>query len=59
MRWRGARCDRSDEDSLEAIKGRKMVVQAYLLKHLLQDERKHDAILEMLSTIKKGMYPYG
>jgi hypothetical protein len=45
--------------ALEAIKDRKMVVQEYLLNYLLTDERKHDALLETLETIKKGMYPYG
>jgi len=47
------------EESLEALKGRKMVVQEYLLDYLRIDEEKHNAILETLSTIKKGMYPYG
>ncbi len=45
--------------AIEAIKDRKMVVQEYLLNYLLTDERKHDALLETLATIKKGMYPYG
>jgi hypothetical protein len=47
------------EESLEALKGRKMVVQEYLLDYLRIDEEKHNAVLETLSTIKKGMYPYG
>jgi len=47
------------EESLEAIKGKKMVVQAYLLEYLLEDENKHNSILAKLETIKKGMYPYG
>jgi len=46
-------------DSLEALKGRKMVVQEYLLDYLRIDEEKHNQVLETLSTIKKGMYPYG
>ena len=46
-------------DSLEALRGRKMVVQEYLLDYLRIDEEKHNAILDTLSTIKKGMYPYG
>ncbi len=45
--------------SLEAIKGKKMVVQEYLLDYLRIDEEKHNKVLETLSTIKKGMYPYG
>jgi hypothetical protein len=47
------------KDSLEALRGRKMVIQEYLLDYLRIDEEKHNAVLETLSTIKKGMYPYG
>ncbi len=47
------------EEALTALKGKKMVVQEYLLNYLLIDENKHNKILETLSTIKKGMYPYG
>ncbi len=47
------------EAALIALKGRKMVVQEYLLDYLLIDEEKHNKILENLETIKKGMYPYG
>ena len=46
-------------DALQALRGRKMVVQEYLLDYLLMDEQKHNRILETLGTIKKGMYPYG
>lgn len=46
-------------EALDALKGKKMVVQEYLLNYLLIDEQKHDAILNSLETIKKGMYPYG
>jgi hypothetical protein len=45
--------------ALGLLKGRKMVVQEYLLHYLLMDEEKHTSILEQLGTIKKGMYPYG
>ena len=47
------------QSALEAIKDKKMVVQEYLLNYLLTDEKKHDALLATLETIKKGMYPYG
>ena len=47
------------EEALEAIRGKKMVVQEYLLEYLMEDEKKHNHILDSLSTIKKGMYPYG
>ena len=46
-------------EALHALRGRKLVVQEYLLDYLRLDEQKHDKILETLSTIKKGMYPYG
>ncbi len=47
------------EESLAALKGKKMVVQEYLLDYLMRDERKHNAILDSLEIIKKAMYPYG
>jgi hypothetical protein len=48
------------QSSLAAIKGKKgLVVQAYLLEYLLRDEEKHDLLLDKLSEVKKGMYPYG
>ncbi len=46
-------------EAKEALKGKKMVVQEYLIDYLLIDEEKHNKILETLETIKKGMYPYG
>lgn len=46
-------------EALESLKGKKMVVQEYLLQYLLTDENKHNKILSDLETIKKGMYPYG
>ena len=45
-------------EALEALKGRKMLVQEYLLNYLLEDENKHNKILENLEKIKAGMYPY-
>jgi len=47
------------EEALTALKGKKMVVQEYLIQYLLEDENKHNKILADLETIKKGMYPYG
>jgi len=47
------------EKSLAALKGKKMVVQEYLLNYLKTDENKHDRLLESLEKIKSGMYPYG
>jgi len=47
------------EEALNALKGKKMVVQEYLLRYLLEDENKHNHLLDSLEVIKKGMYPYG
>jgi len=46
------------DETLNEIKGRKMLVQEYLLKYLKADEMKHDALLSLLESVKKGMYPY-
>ncbi|OGL42425.1 MAG: hypothetical protein A2161_21100 [Candidatus Schekmanbacteria bacterium RBG_13_48_7] len=47
------------EEALAALKGKKMVVQEYLLNYLLTDEKKHNTVLSDMEKIKKGMYPYG
>lgn len=47
------------EVSLQQLKGKKMVIQEYLIQYLLEDEKKHEAILERLGKIKDAMYPYG
>jgi hypothetical protein len=46
------------EETLSALKGKKMLVQEYLLHYLRDDEKKHDALLSALDKIKQGMYPY-
>jgi bacterioferritin (cytochrome b1) len=46
-------------EALAAIRGKKMLVQEYLLNYLLDDENKHTKVLKHLENIKKGMYPYG
>ena len=46
-------------EALTALKGKKLVVQEYLLNYLLTDENKHNGLLEQLSLVKQGMYPYG
>jgi hypothetical protein len=45
--------------ALDGLKGKKMVVQEYLLNYLMEDEAKHNKLLDSLEMIKKGMYPYG
>jgi hypothetical protein len=44
-------------DLIGSSKG--MQVQSYLLEYLLEDEEKHNKLLERLEAIQKGMYPYG
>jgi hypothetical protein len=45
-------------EALDALKGKKMLVQEYLLNYLLDDEMKHNKVLSNLQKIKEGMYPY-
>jgi hypothetical protein len=47
------------EQTLASLKGKAMVIQAYLLNYLLEDERKHTNLLSALESIKIKMYPYG
>jgi hypothetical protein len=46
------------QEALDALKGKKMLVQEYLLNYLMEDEAKHNKILDNLEKIKGGMYPY-
>jgi hypothetical protein len=47
------------DKALADVKDRKMIVQEYLLNFLVEDEKKHAAMLHALDKVKKGMYPYG
>jgi hypothetical protein len=47
------------KQSLEALKGRKMVLQEYLLNYLAEDEEKHNNLLTHLEGIKRGMRATG
>ncbi len=51
--------ERIAAESIELLEGKKMMVQEYLLHYLLEDEAKHDRLLENMEMMKKGMYPYG
>ena len=45
------------EQALASLKGQQgMIVQDYLIKYLLEDERKHNYLLSRLDDIKKGIY---
>ena len=54
---------RLEQKTIElAVKARKNCtngVARFFLRYLLTDEQKHDALLENLSDIKSGLYPYG
>ena len=41
-------------DELVAVWG--MIVQEYMLNYLLEDEKKHNVLLQNLEDIKKGIY---
>lgn len=45
-------------EALESLRGKKMIVQEYLLNYLKQDEEKHNTLLSALERIKGGIYPY-
>jgi hypothetical protein len=47
------------KQSLEALKGKKMVIQEYFLNYLAEDEQKHNNLLAHLEGIKKGMRAAG
>jgi hypothetical protein len=47
------------QESLNAIQGKKMVIQEYLLNYLAEDEKKHANLLAHLEGIKKGMRATG
>jgi hypothetical protein len=46
------------DETLNALKGKKMLVQEYLLNYLWDDEKKHETLLSILDKVKEGMYPY-
>jgi hypothetical protein len=46
------------EEAMAALKGTKYPLQKYLISYLLEDEKKHEKLLEDLALIKKDMYPY-
>ena len=43
---------------LGEIKGKHLTAQHYLLRYLLIDEEKHNAMLDMLEKVKNDLYPY-
>ena len=42
---------------LPSLRGKRMVVQEYLLKYLFEDETKHANLLQHLEGVKGGMLP--
>ena len=48
------------EEAAQAIGGSKgMLIQSYLLEYLMEDEKKHNLLLDRVGEIQKGMFPYG
>ena len=45
------------EKSIASLEKTRNVAQLYLLKYLLEDEKKHEKLLADLDLIKKKMYP--
>ncbi len=45
------------KELLPSLKGKRMVVQEYLLTYLLEDETKHANLLRRLEGIKRAMLP--
>ncbi len=43
----------------EALEQTKSPIAKYLLNYLLEDEEKHDKLLDELNKVKLGMVPYG
>ena len=43
------------DEALKDLSKKKMVVQEYLLKFLVEDEKKHASMLRALDVVKKGM----
>lgn len=43
------------DQALKDLSKKKMVVQEYLLKFLVEDEKKHASMLRALDVVKKGM----
>ena len=43
--------------TLAQVRAKKMVVQEYLLRFLVEDEKKHASMLSSLEHVKKGMFP--
>ena len=46
-------------EALGSLKNSRNVVAKYLIEYLLEDENKHNKILDNLESIKKGMYTSG
>jgi hypothetical protein len=45
------------QEMLAAVQGKRLVMQEYLFRFLLDDETKHANLLTRLEQIKKGLLP--
>jgi hypothetical protein len=46
------------EESLALAKDKSLGIQRFLLNYVLEDERKHQAMLQGIERVKRTLYPY-
>lgn len=46
------------DEILGKLKGNHLTAQDYLLRYLMEDEKKHNFMLDALEKVKQSLYPY-
>jgi hypothetical protein len=49
---------KATEESLALAKDKSLGIQRFLLTYVLEDERKHQAMLQGIEQVKQTLYPY-
>jgi len=49
---------KATEESLALAKDKSLGIQRFLLTYVLEDERKHQAMLQGIERVKRTLYPY-
>jgi hypothetical protein len=49
---------KATEESLAVAKDKSLGIQRFLLTYVLEDERKHQAMLQGIERVKRTLYPY-
>ena len=49
---------KATEESLALAKDKSLGIQRFLLTYVLEDERKHQAMLQGIEQVKRTLYPY-